>query len=217
MIFEVSKSAPRDIYNMMIGLVAPRPIAWVTGLAAQGRLNAAPFSAFNYVAIDPPMVAIGVAHRPGHGLVPKDTGLNIRETGEFVVNIVCEEMAQQMNICAVDFPKGVNEVEVAGLRTEPSAVVKVPRLADAPACLECREHSTIQVGTSNIVLGSVVAFHVQDRFIDPAGPYVKSEEVHAIGRMNGLGHYVRTRGAFFNMPRQTYKEWLKTNPPPPGT
>jgi flavin reductase (DIM6/NTAB) family NADH-FMN oxidoreductase RutF len=213
MIFDVSKTANHDIYNLIIGLVAPRPIAWVTSMDAQGKLNAAPFSAFNYVALDPPMIAIGVANRPGPGLVPKDTGINIRETGEFVVNVVTEELAEKMNTCAVDFPKGVSEVEVAGLRTEPSSLVKVPRLADSPASLECREYSTIKVGRSSIVLGSVVAIHVQDRFIDPAGPYVKAEEVHAIGRMNGRGLYVRTRGAFFNMPRQTYEEWLKQNPP----
>ncbi|HVW20433.1 MAG TPA: flavin reductase family protein [Opitutaceae bacterium] len=216
MFYEVSQTAQRDIYNLIIGLVAPRPIAWVTSLDGKGRLNAAPFSAFNYVALDPPMVAIGVANRAGPGLVPKDTGLNIRESGEFVVNVVSEELVQQMNVCAVDFPRGVNEVEVAGLRTAPSSLVKAPRLADSPASLECREHSTIRVGRSSIVLGSVVAIHVQDRFIDPAGPYVKAEEVHAVGRMNGLGRYVRTRDAFFNLPRLSYQEWLKTNPPPPG-
>ena len=215
MLYEVSQTANRDIYNLIIGLVAPRPIAWVTSMDAKGRLNAAPFSAFNYVALDPPMIAIGVANRPGPGLVPKDTGLNIRETGEFVVNVVSEELAEKMNICAMDFPKGVNEIEVAGLKTAPSTLVKVPRLADSPASLECREYSTIKVGRSSIVLGSVVAIHVQDHFIDPAGPYVKAEEIHAIGRMNGLGHYVRTRDAFFNMPRMSYEEWLKRNPQSP--
>jgi len=214
MIFDIAKTASHDVYNLLIGLVAPRPIAWITTVDLQGRLNAAPFSAFNYVCLDPPILAVGVANRPGPGVVGKDTAQNIRQTREFVVNVVNEEMAEAMNVCAVDFPPGVNELEVAKVETVASSVVSVPRIRRAPASLECREFSTTEIGRSRIVLGQVVAIHVQDEFIDPAGPYVRAEEIHAIGRMNGRGAYVKTRGAFFQMPRMTYEEWLKKNPPP---
>jgi len=205
--FDLSKGTPHQTHNLLIGLVAPRPIAWITSLDLEGRLNAAPFSAYNYVCTDPPIVAIGVANRPGAAIVGKDTAKNIRNTREFVINVVNEEMAEAMNVCAVDFPPGVNELEIAKLKTAPSLLVKVPRIADAPASLECREFTTMEIGRSRVVLGQVVAMHVKDEFIDPAGPYIRAEELHAIGRMNGKGAYVKTRDAFFHMPRMTYSEW----------
>lgn len=208
--FEVSKLSVRQVYALIIGLVAPRPIAWITSRDREGRLNAAPFSAFNYLGTDPPIVAVGAGNRPGPGIVGKDTARNIRETGEFVVNVVSEELAEAMNICAVDFPAGVNELEVAKLRTEPSLTVQVPRIADSPASLECREITTLEIGRSRVILGRVQSFRVKDEFVDPAGPYVRAELVHAIGRMGGLGSYVRTRDAFFQMPRISYEEWRKS-------
>ena len=149
------------------------------------------------------LVTLGVANRPDahdprSGLpTPKDTAQNIRVRGEFVINVVDEAMAEAMNVCAVDFPPGVDELAEAGLTTLPSIRVSVPRIAQAPASLECREVTTIEVGRSRIVIGEVLVAHVRDEFIDPAGPYVKAEELHAVGRMNGSGNYVRTRDAFF--------------------
>lgn len=207
--FDLSKTSTHHIYNLLIGLVAPRPIAWITSFDLEGRLNAAPFSAYNYVATDPPIVAIGAGNRPGREIVAKDTAHNIRNTREFVINVVNEELAEAMNICAVDFPAGMNELEIAGLTTEPSSVVSVPRIARAPAALECREITTMEIGRSRIILAQVVAMHVKDEFIDPAGPYIRAEELHAVGHMNGKGAYVKTRDAFFNIPRMTYEEWLK--------
>lgn len=207
--FEVASLEPRQIYNLLIGLVAPRPIALVTSRSESGALNAAPFSAYNYLCTDPPVVALGVTDRPGGTFVPKDTARNIRQTGEFVVNVVTEDLMQAMNICATDFPADVNELDMAGLETTPSSVVKVPRIARAHAALECVEHSTIEIGRSRIMLGRVVAMYVEDEFVDPAGPYIRSEQLHAIGRMNGLGSYVKTRDAFLTMPRIPYSEWVK--------
>ncbi len=207
--FPVETLAHRQIYNLLIGLVAPRPIALVTSADTDGSLNAAPFSAFNYLCTDPPVVALGVTNRPDANFVPKDTARNIRRTHEFVVNIVTEDIAEAMNVCATDFPAGVNELEMAGLTTTPSSVVSVPRIAQAHAALECREHSTIEIGNSRIILGRVVSMFVEDRFVDPTGPYIKSEELHAIGRMNGLGMYVRTRDAFLKMDRIPYAEWQR--------
>ena len=209
MVFEVAAAKPREIYNLLIGLVAPRPIALVTSHNEHGQLNAAPFSAYNYLCTDPPVVGIGVTNRPEDKFVPKDTAWNIRRTGEFVVNVVTEDLLQQMNICATDFPADVNELEMAGLETVESSVIKVPRIASAHAALECVEHATIEIGRSRIILGRVVAMYVEDRFVDPAGPYIRSEELHAVGRMNGLGSYVKTRDAFVTVPRIPYAEWLK--------
>lgn len=207
--FDLSKTTYRETYNLLIGLVAPRPIALVTSMNEDGNLNAAPFSAYNYLCIDPPIVGIGVTDRPGGAFVPKDTARNIRRTGEFVVNVVTEDLAAQMNICATDFPAEVNEIDMAGLTTLPSSLVKVPRIAQAHATLECREHTTMEIGRSRIILGQVLAIHIEDAFVDARGPYVKAEELHAIGRMNGLGSYVKTRDAFLTMPRISYEAWKK--------
>ncbi len=209
MVFEVEKASTREVYNLLIGLVAPRPIALVTSMDEDGRLNAAPYSSYNYVCTDPPIVAMGVMDRPGGGFIPKDTARNIRRTGEFVVNVVTEDLLQQMNICATDFPPEVSELEMAGLETAPSSLVKVPRIRQAHAALECREHMTIEIGRSRVVLGLVVAMYVADEYVDPAGPYIKAHDLHAVGRMNGLGSYVKTRDAFVEVPRIPYAEWVK--------
>jgi flavin reductase (DIM6/NTAB) family NADH-FMN oxidoreductase RutF len=205
--FEMEKTPARQVYNLLIGLVAPRPIAWVTSMDETGRLNAAPFSAYNYLCTDPPIVGMGVMNRPGRGFLPKDTARNIRRTGEFVINVVTEDLIEKMNICATDFPAEIGELEMAGLTTAPSSVVKVPRIAEAHAALECTEFTTMEIGRSRIILGRVVAMYVEDRFVDSAGPYILSEELHAMGRMNGLGSYVKTRDAFLTVPRISYQEW----------
>ncbi len=209
--FDVARIPASHNYKLLVGLVAPRPIALITSMDELGRLNAAPFSAYNYLCTDPPIVAVGVTNRPDQPAVPKDTARNIRRTGEFVVNIVTEDIAQKMNICATDFPAGMSEVELAGFTTTPSLHVKPPRLAEAHAAMECREHTTLEIGRSRIILGRVVSFYVEDRFVDPEGPYVNAEELHSIGRMNGLGNYVRTRDAFINIPRISYAEWQQNS------
>jgi flavin reductase (DIM6/NTAB) family NADH-FMN oxidoreductase RutF len=206
---EISESTARQTYNLLIGLVAPRPIALVTSMNEGGGLNAAPFSAYNYVCTDPPIVALGVTDRPGGDYVPKDTARNIRRTGEFVVNVVTEDIAKQMNICATDFPAEMDELEMAGLSTAASKIVKVPRILESHAALECREHCTIEIGRSRVILGRVVSIYIEDRYVDPVGPYIKAEELHAIGRMNGLGSYVKTRNSFLTMPRISYEAWKK--------
>ena len=213
--FDFSTVSAHERYNLLIGLIAPRPIALVTSLDAAGTVNAAPFSAFNYVGIDPALVVLGISSRPNStndatGLpVPKDSVLNIRRAGEFVINVVSEEMAEAMNVCAIDFPSGVSELAQAKLTAAPSRRVSVPRIAEAPACLECREVTTLEIGRSRVVIGEVLCAQVREELIDPAGPYVRAEQLHAIGRMNGLGNYVRTRDAFFHLPRIALKDWQR--------
>src|SRR5277367_5357242 len=166
--FDMEKTPPRQIYNLLIGLVAPRPIALVTSMDEHGTLNAAPFSSYNYLCTDPPIVGMGVMNRPGTP-VPKDTAHNIKRTGEYVINVVTEDLLEKMNICATDFPAGVDELEMAGLTTAASSVVKVPRIAEAHAALECVEYAAIAIGSkSRIILGRVVAMYVEDKFVVPA-------------------------------------------------
>jgi flavin reductase (DIM6/NTAB) family NADH-FMN oxidoreductase RutF len=211
--FDIDAIAGSTTYKLLVGLVAPRPIALITSMDEQGRLNAAPFSAYNYLCTDPPIVGIGVTNRPRvhdvEHFVPKDTARNIRRTGEFVVNVVTEDIAQKMNLCATDFPAEMSEVEIAGFTTAPSEKIGVPRLAEAHAALECREYTTMEIGRSRIILGRVVSIYVEDRFVDPAGPYIHADQLHSIGRMNGLGNYVHTRDAFMAIPRISYEEWKK--------
>jgi len=207
--FDLERIPSAETYKLLVGLVAPRPIALITSMDEHGRLNAAPFSAYNYLCTDPPIVGVGVTNRPNDRFTPKDTARNIRRTGEFVVNVVTEDIAEKMNLCATDFPAEMSEVEIAGFTTAPSLKVKPPRLAEAHAALECREYTTMEIGRSRIILGRVVSIYVEDRFVDPDGPYVKAEDLHSIGRMNGLGNYVRTRDAFMTIPRISYEEWKK--------
>ena len=196
---------------MLCGLIAPRPVAWITSINPAGQLDAAPFSAFNYVGMDPPIVAVGIANEPGPGAIAKQTAQNIRNKGEFVVNVVNEAVAETMNFTAIDFPPEIKDLEIGALKTEPSLIVKVPRIAASPASLECRELMTMEIGRNRIILGQVVAVHMKDEFIDQTGHYIRAEDLHAIGRMNGLGAYVKTRDAFFSIPRVTYAECQKKN------
>jgi flavin reductase (DIM6/NTAB) family NADH-FMN oxidoreductase RutF len=205
--FDLEAIPASQTYKLLVGLVAPRPIALITTIDENGGLNAAPFSAYNYLGVDPPIVGIGVTNRPNDRFEPKDTARNIRRTGEFVVNVVTEDIADKMNICAMDFPAELSEVELAGFTTAPSEKVKVPRIAEAHASMECREFTTMEIGNSRIILGRVVSVYIEDQFMDAAGTYVKAEDLHAIGRMNGLGNYVRTRDAFITIPRISYKDW----------
>jgi flavin reductase (DIM6/NTAB) family NADH-FMN oxidoreductase RutF len=214
--FDVKTTPQRTIYNLINGLVAPRPIALVTSLSPNGLLNAAPFSSFNYLCHNPPILGMGVAAKSvTDGQIElKDTARNIEQTGEYVVNVVTEDIAQKMNICGVDFPSEQSEPDIAGFTTEPSLVVKVPRLKESHAAFECKLYDTLKPGTAGarIILGSVVAVYVDDQYVDPAGPYIKAEELHSIGRMNGLSKYVHTRDAFFDVRRMNYEEWRKSNP-----
>jgi flavin reductase (DIM6/NTAB) family NADH-FMN oxidoreductase RutF len=129
-------------YTVLLSLVTPRPIAWVTSLSSDGKLNAAPFSFFNALGVDPPIIGFCPGDRDRGE--PKDTARNVRATHEFVVNLVDEAVAEAMNKTSASLPYGQNELEAAGLTTAPSSVIKPPRIAEAPASLECTEWGTLQ-------------------------------------------------------------------------
>jgi flavin reductase (DIM6/NTAB) family NADH-FMN oxidoreductase RutF len=212
MLFDFEEIPPKECYKLLVSTVTPRPIAWVVTQDARGELNAGAFSFFNAFSGNPPVVAIGVGnHKPGR---PKDTGVNIRETGQFVVNLVSEANAQQMNITAIEFDYGVNELEQAELTTIPSVRVKPPRIAESPVALECELIQIVDLGEAGLVLGRVLAMHVRDEFVlDAAGHYIDTPKLKLLGRMHGRGWYARTSD-LFDMPRIPVSEWkMKTGVP----
>src|SRR5580700_8625200 len=144
--FDLGKMPTQDGYKLMISTVVPRPIALATTVDAEGLVNAAPFSFFNAVSSDPPVVVLGINGVGPEGSGYKDTERNIRDSGEFVVNLVDEALAERMNICAVDFPTEVGELDVAGLNPIASAEVKPPRIAEAPVSFECKRITGLSLG-----------------------------------------------------------------------
>ena len=206
MLFDFANLMQENAYKLLISTVVPRPIAWVTTQDVDGSINAAPFSFFNAVSGNPPVVAIGIGGRaPGD---VKDTGGNIRRTGQFVVNLVSNLLARQMNVTAIDFGKEVNELEQAGLTTAPSATVRPPRIAESPVSLECERLVIVEVGIDRaVVLGKVLAIHIKDEFVlDAERCYVDTPKLELIGRMHGAGWYARTTDRF-EMPRIPLDAW----------
>lgn len=190
-----------DNYKLLTNLVVPRPIAWVTSQDADGTVNLAPFSFFNAVGSSPVYLIISVGRNPGGG--PKDTATNILATGEFVVNLVTEELFAAMNLSAADFPPGHSELEAAGLHAAPSIRVRVPRVAEAPASLECRLHSTQELGANTLIIGEVVMFHVADHLV---GPRLHIQGFAPIGRLGSPSVYCRTTDRF-DIPRISHAQW----------
>ena len=195
--FDAAAISAQDQYKLMIGSVTPRPIALVTTTGAQGH-NAAPFSFFNAIGAPPPMVMFSVGEKDAGS---KDTVRNIREIPEFVVHIASDAIRDKMNICAIDYPPGVDEIAEAGFTAVASRKVRPPRIAEAPIALECRLMKMIEVGEKpyQLVIGEVVYFHyhegiVNDRF------HVDVARVNPIGRLAGKGGYTRVTDSF-EMPR----------------
>lgn len=196
MLFDFGTLSPKDCYKLMVATITPRPIAWVVTQDLAGQLNAAPYSFFNAMSGDPPLVVFGIGGRaPGDA---KDTGNNIRRTGQFVVNLVDEASAAAMNITAADFPHGVDEIAEAGLTTVPSTHVAPPRIAESPVAFECERMMAIEVGVDrSLVVGRVLAMHVRDdAVLDAARCYIDTPALRLIGRMHGAGWYARTTDLF---------------------
>ena len=192
--FDLQGEHAKSAYKLLAGLVTPRPIAWITTQDREGRVNAAPFSFFNVFGTRPPIVAFAPGDKePG---IPKDTAKNIRANQEFVVNLVDEETADAMNATSAELPFGQSEIEFAKLTTAPSATVSPPRIAESPVAMECREHSTIEIGRDRIILGIISRLHVRDGVLDPETLLVDTENFHPIGRMQVPAGYCRTRDQF---------------------
>jgi flavin reductase (DIM6/NTAB) family NADH-FMN oxidoreductase RutF len=193
-----------DIYKLMIGAIVPRPIAFVSTVSAAGLPNLAPFSYFTACSSNPPCVCFSPTGR-GPEFPCKDTLRNARETGEFVINIVSEGFAAQMNACSADFPPEVNEFEVSGLTPIASLRVRPLRVAESHFQMECVVRQIVTVsdkpGGGSLVIGEVVLFHVDEAvLVSPDDVFkIDPDRLRAIGRMGGPT-YVRTLDRF-NMAR----------------
>ena len=210
MLFDFAAIPAWERYKVLVSTITPRPIAWVVSQDANGRLNAAPFSFFNAFAGDPPIVGIGISsHEPGR---PKDSRQNIRETREFVVNLVSEEVAAAMNITAIEFEANVDELAEAQLKTIASVYVKPPRIAASPVAMECALHQIVELAPdTGLVLGRVLAMHVRDdAVLDPAKYYIDTPKLKLIGRMHGTGWYARTSD-LFEMERIPRSKWKRVD------
>ncbi len=208
--FDLAAMPASEGYKLLVSTVVPRPIALTTTVDTEGRVNAAPFSFFNAVSSVPPIVVLGVNGDPGpNGGAGgyKDTERNIRDTGEFVVNLVDEALAERMNICAVDFPTAIGELEMADLHPLPSVGVRPPRIAESPVSFECKRVTGLSLGPrSNLEIGEVIHIHIRDDLVDPERHYVATDKMRLIGRMHGRGWYARTSDLFL-MERMSFAAW----------
>jgi flavin reductase (DIM6/NTAB) family NADH-FMN oxidoreductase RutF len=205
-----SELAHRELYNILINAVVPRPIAWVSTLSASGQPNLAPFSFFNAVCAKPPLLAFAPGMRPpkkaeaaadataGHpGVHVKDTLRNVRDTREFVINLVTFELAEAMNLTSGEYEASVNEFEFANVASAPSTIVRPRRVAESPVSFECKLHQILDFNPepegSSLVIGQIVSIHIND-------PYIKDgrldrDSFDLVGRMGGM-QYTRTTQRF---------------------
>jgi flavin reductase (DIM6/NTAB) family NADH-FMN oxidoreductase RutF len=185
-----------EVYQMLVGLVAPRPIAWVSTISEDGSLNLAPFSFFNLFGANPPVVVFSPTLKRDGG--KKDTLLNIEQTGEFVINAATEPDAEAINQSSSMLPYGESEVRLIGRDTESSLRVKPPRLAKIPFALECKLLQIIPVGngpiSANLVIGEVVMIHIEDEILGADGQ-PDPHKLRSIARMGGE-NWCRTMDLF---------------------
>jgi flavin reductase (DIM6/NTAB) family NADH-FMN oxidoreductase RutF len=195
-----------DCYKLLTAIIVPRPIALVSSVSEAGLVNAAPYSFFNMFAEAPPTIVLGLHWRPDTTL--KDTTANIAKTGEFVVNLVDEDLAQAMSDTAIDFPPEVSETEALGLALAPSIMIKPPRLAAAPFALECRKTVSLSfTAEREILLGEILCIHAREGLVDPKRLYVDFEKYRPVGRLHG-NLYARQRD-IFELKRPSYADWAK--------
>ncbi len=192
-----------DNYKLLTNLVVPRPIAWVSSQSPGGVVNLAPFSFFNAVGSDPLYLIVSIGDNDAGG--PKDSARNIRASGEFVVNLVTEELFDAMNLSAADFPPEQSELEAAHLHAAPSVRIKAPRVAEAQASLECKLHSAQSLGANTLFIGEVVMFHIADHLL---GPRLHIENFAPIGRLGSPSVYCRTTDRF-DVARISYAQWRR--------
>ncbi|MCD0157851.1 flavin reductase family protein [Deinococcus sp. 6GRE01] len=194
-------------YKLLTATVVPRPIAWVGTLGADGHVNLAPYSFFGLMGSDPPVVAFAPGDRADG--TPKDTALNIPPGGEFTVNMVSAALADAMNATATDFPHGHAEPDALGIPLTPGVKVRVPRVAAAPAALECREVQTLTIGRTRIILGEVLGLTLHSGAVQDAQRYhVDTAALDLIGRLGGRGTYAHTRDTF-TIDRIPFEEWRR--------
>ena len=183
---DVASTDVVTVYQALVGVVTPRPIAWVTTIDNEGRVNLAPFSFFNAFGANPPIVVFSPTLRRDGS--KKDTLINLEIVPEFVLNAAVEDLATQMNATAKELPRGQSEAEFAGLTIQPSIKVCPPRVAESPVHLECRMRQIISIGdgpiAANLVIGEVLLLHIDDAVLDPSGR-VDPRKLKTIARLGG--------------------------------
>lgn len=206
MYYDFQHLSGHEVYKLVTSTITPRPIAWVVTVDAQGRRNAAPFSFFNVLSGDPPLICLGIGKRPSG--TPKDTLQNILERREFVIHLVNEALVEAMNVTAIEFEPEIDEVEMAGLATAPCRKVGVPRLVDCPVAFECVLEQSVDLGQQRCILvGRLLALHIADDcLLDPSRHLVDTPRLQLVGRMHGAGWYVRCRD-LFRLDRISVDQW----------
>lgn len=199
-----------DTYKILTNVIVPRPIAWITTVGRSGVVNLAPFSFFNAVGSEPPYLAVSIGRRAGG--TPKDTAANIERSGEFVVNLVTEELLDAMNVSAADFPPDQSELSAAGLHANPGIKVAAPRLVNAQVSLECRLFRSMALGSNTLYVGEVVMFHVADHLL---GARLHVNDFAPVGRLGSPSLYCRTTDRF-DLQRIEYADWKKDLGPKRG-
>ncbi|MDO5703585.1 MAG: flavin reductase family protein [Paracoccus sp. (in: a-proteobacteria)] len=189
--FDFTQLAADARYRLLSNFVGPRPVALVSTRGTKGGQNAAPMSFFNVFSHEPPIVILGIQTRPDGAI--KDTVLNIRETGEFVVNMVDMALAPGMLICGLPFDRRVDEIRTAGLTPVPGTLVSAPRIGESPCAMECRVERLIDYDRRVIVLGQVVFMHVRHDCLDAAGRYVNPETYQPIARLHADNYVTSDR------------------------
>ncbi len=180
-------------YKLMAGLIVPRPIALVTTINPQGIVNAAPFSMFNMMGEEPPIVMISI-NRLNEGAL-KDTATNILRSSEFVVHLADETIAEQMHRCGERLPPDESELARVGLTPVPSRLVRPPRIAEAPVAFECTLWERLETESRQIFIGRVLCLHARDNLIDITTWRVRLQDYFPVARF-GASFYVKTRDRF---------------------
>ena len=191
---ELAQLPPLERYKLLIGLVIPRPIAWVSTFSENGVGNCAPFSFFNVISEEPPLCILSFNWR-SDGTI-KHTLKNIRRTGEYVVNLADEGTANAMHLSGSEIPEGESEFTKYGLTPAPAKLVKHPRIAEAAASLECRVERRINFGPEReMVVGEILLIHAREGIIDPVTKRISEDLYRPVGRLFG-NRYCSTRERF---------------------
>jgi flavin reductase (DIM6/NTAB) family NADH-FMN oxidoreductase RutF len=188
---------PPDFYHILISAVGPRPIAWVSTLSQNGQPNLAPFSFFTVVTAQPPQLGFSPSpRRTPQGRVSKDTLRNVRDSGEFVVNIVTADVAEAMNLTSGEYEHSVNEFELAKLTQRPSQIVRPPQVAESPVSFECKLRQILDFGnppTGSFVIGEIVSVHLEERVLREGR--LDANALDLVGRLGGT-QYSHTKARF---------------------